>query len=144
MKSRKSTLAALAGSLTLFVLGLPFYQAFSGIPEPSYASQASYLLLVILALEVGSALFLTLLYDRWVSVKTFLKGALNGAWLCSLVAFNAVFIGAFICIDYQLDFTALTGISTATAILAYTLSTAVRGAMAGGVIGWVLGRNSLA
>lgn len=144
MKSRKSTLAALAGSLTLLVLGIPFYQFISGIPEPRYAAMASYLPLTILLLELFSALFLTLLYDRWVSVKTFVKGALNGAWLCSLVAFNAVFIGAFICIDYQLDFTALTGISTATAILAYTLSTAVRGAMAGGVIGWVLGRGTIA
>ncbi len=144
MKSRNSTLAALAGSITLVVLGIPFYQTVAGSPAPDYASVASYLPLAILVLELSSALFLTLLYDRWVSVKTFVKGALNGAWLCTLVAFNAVFICAFICIDNRLDFTAITGISTASAILVYTLSTAVRGAMAGGVIGWILGREGLA
>jgi len=87
---------------------------------------------------------ITLLYDRFVAVRTFAKGALNGAWLCSLIAFNGVFICGFIFLNTELDFTAMTGITAASAMLLYTISTGIRGAMAGGVIGWILGRDRMA
>ncbi|MFK8161427.1 MAG: hypothetical protein AB8H12_03105 [Lewinella sp.] len=138
MKNVHTPLAALAGSITLFGLGTPtFYLLTDG-----FASQkAAILLCTIFALELFSILIITLLYDRFVAVRTFAKGALNGAWLCSLIAFNGVFISGFIFLNTQLDFTAMTGITAASAMLLYTISTGIRGAMAGGVIGWMLGRD---
>lgn len=79
-----------------------------------------------------------------MAVRTFAKGALNGAWLCSLVAFNGIFICGFVFLNTHLDFTAVTGITTVSAIVIYTVSTGIRGAMAGGVIGWMLGRGQVA
>ena len=141
MKNVHTPLAALAGSLTLFGLGTPVFYLLSN----GFSSQKTVLILgAIFALEFFSILTITLLYDRFVSVRTFAKGALNGAWLCTLIAFNGVFICGFVFLNTQLDFAAMTGITTASAMLIYTVSTGIRGAMAGGVIGWMMGRDPVA
>ncbi|WP_026232196.1 hypothetical protein [Neolewinella persica] len=141
MKNVHTPLAALAGSLTLFGLGTPtFYLLTDGFSS----QKAAILLGVIFGMELFYIFTITLLYDRLITVRTFARGALNGAWLCSLIAFNGVFICGFIFLNTQLDFTAMTGITAASAILLYTVSTCIRGAMAGGVIGWMLGRDQMA
>jgi hypothetical protein len=141
MKNVHTPLAALAGSLTLFGLGTPIFYLLSD----GFSSQKTVLILAAMfALELFCVLIITLLYERFVSVRTFAKGALNGAWLCTLIAFNGVFICGFVFLNTQLDFTAMTGITSLSAMLVYTISTGIRGAMAGGVIGWMLGRDRIA
>lgn len=146
MKSSLNQTAAIAGGLILLGLGLPvfFLLGNEGCLSEANISHTITTLLVIICLEICSVIFIAHLYDRWVYVKSFAKGALNGAWLFSLFAFNGALIYAYLCVNRQLDFTSITSLTTLSVLFFYTVSSGLRGAIAGGVMGWVLGRKRLA
>ena len=144
MKTSINKMASVAGAFVLLGLGFPLFFLLgneSCLAEENI-QQTMMTLAIIVGAELCSAIFIAYLYDRWVYVKSFEKGAINGAWLFSLFAFNGALIYAFICLNYQLGFTAATGITMLSALILYTICTMFRGALAGGVMGWMLGQGN--
>jgi len=143
MKTSINKMASVAGALILLGLGFPLFFLLgneSCLVEENI-QQTILTLSIIVGAELCSAIFIAYLYDRWVYVKSFGKGAVNGTWLFSLFAFNGGLIYAFVCLNYQLGFTAATGVTMLSALILYTVCTMVRGALAGGVMGWMLGQG---
>lgn len=144
MKTSINKMATVAGAFVLLGLGFPLFFLLgneSCLAEENI-QQTIMTLAIIVGTELCSAIFIAYLYDRWAYVTSFEKGAVNGAWLFSLFAFNGALIYAFVCLNYQLGFTAATGITMLSAIILYTICTMFRGALAGGVMGWMLGQGN--
>ncbi len=75
----------------------------------------------------ASALLLALIFNKF-GAKTFMKGAINGAWICMLISIS---------MDYS--WYAMTTMYETNMILMNAVFSLVMGALLGGVIGWMLG-----
>jgi len=131
---KKVALATLAGFVTLFILGYLVYevlmkgsmaemQAAAGAcmsTEPAYAY-------IIVATLVQSLLISLVLYK--FNATTFQSGLMNSAWVVLLI-----------CLWYDIWFlTSMPWFTNNMAIMDVVMNT-VQSAIAGGVIGWVLGK----
>lgn len=134
----KVLLAALAGAVTLFLLGwllfgmllAPWYKSIS-TPEGIAAQRApeEMLLWAIFLSNLVSGLLFALIFSRWASISTFRAGAIAGGIISLLIA-----------LSLDLGFFAFMKMWTNPAFLVVDpLANAVIGAIAGGVVGWVLG-----
>ena len=80
--------------------------------------------------ELSMAALVTMIFGRWASIKTFVGGMKGGAiiGLLAVLSFDMIFYGT-------------TTLGTLTSTLVDPLIGMVRAAVAGGVIGWILGRG---
>lgn len=135
MDAKKFIMATLAGGVTLFCLGYVFYEALLGDFFKSAAGDSAALRQepIIWAIFVGEtviAAVLTMIFGRWAAIKTFVGGAKAGAILGVLLALG---------INFTL-FGTTTMMTMVAAVVVDPLISLVRLGVAGGVIGWVLGR----
>jgi len=131
---KNKILAVLGGTVALFGLGYLIYevlgyQAWNG---PSVEALASDLNLpAIIIMEVLYATFVVIIFDRWAQIKTFTTGAQAGFII-------GLFLGALPALEF---FATTTGLTDITGILTGAVTFGIRFAVAGGVIGWLLGRE---
>ncbi len=130
--SQRSILAAIAGAITLFVLGFVIYAV---VLKDFFASNGAAVVEapVYWAIALGELAFgvlLAYIFSRWASISTFAGGFQGGAVLGALIALGIGLV----------QFGALGG-PNLTAVIADTVVSAVRVGIAGGVVGMVLGRD---
>ena len=134
MDLKNTALATLAGAITLFFMGFIIFAlmgatsfVFNG-PEASQM-KSDFSIGALFLIEVFTALLITIIYQYWASIGTFMTGAKNGLWLGAL-------LGLIVMADYfsATNFTSISG------VIAYAVIHGIRTAVAGGVIGFVLGR----
>ncbi len=129
-------LSTLAGGITLFLLGGLFY---AGILAEFFAGQTTAAgtavmkdppnMLGIAVSNLALALMLAIVFYRWANISTFQTGAIAGGVITFLMALS---------FDIMMLSTAdmMTPLAAVVDIVIYT----VMGAVAGGVIGLILGR----
>lgn len=131
----KVLLAALAGAVVTFLTGWLLYGvALKGFFDAQVVESAKSvmreqpdLLHIFLGCLAWSLLF-ALLYSRWAGISTLKSGAIAGAWIGFLIALGA-------------DLFSFAGmhVTTIAAVIVDPIVNAVQSAIAGGVIGVVLG-----
>ena len=129
--------ATVAGGITFFVLGFVIYGLILDpmVMKPNMNPDASKLMIdppnwvpLVLATLV-SALLLAYIFDRWAAISTFVGGLKGGAIVYFLIA-----------LSFQLMFLAFMKMSNSyTPVIADIIGSTVLGALAGGVIGQVIG-----
>jgi hypothetical protein len=130
--SQRNVLAAVLGGITLFLLGYLFY----GVLLADYFAAngaANQPQMVLWALGLGELVFACLMayiFSAWAAISTFAGGAKGGALIGALsgLSIGLIMFGAY-------------GMMTLPAIAVDTLVSLVRGGIAGGVIGAMLGRR---
>ncbi len=137
MDVKQISAGTITGAITLFGLGFLMFELMGGGAQLFDGSAAGLrgevLKVPIFLIDVATALLVTIVYNRWAGIKTFAAGAKNGLWI-------GLLLGAIV----QLDFYACTEVSTLNSVFFYMATHAVRTAIAGGVIGWVLGKLNAA
>lgn len=133
MDVKQISAGTIAGALTTFLLGFLMFNLMGGEAQlfdgPTAGRRSEVILGAIFFIDVATALLVTIVYSRWAGIKTFAAGAKNGLWIGAL-------IGAIV----QLDFYACTEVATLTSVFFYMATHAIRMAIAGGVIGAILGK----
>jgi hypothetical protein len=133
---KNQVLAVIGGTLTLFILGYLIYVIIFGnsdfhvTPEFQKIAKEPQIATIIL-MEVIYALLMVIIFDRWAQIKTFATGAKAG-----------LIIGVLIGAASFLYWLSVTTITNTTGVLFGALTFALRFAIAGGVIGWLLGRKN--
>ena len=130
--SLRTVLAAVAGAVTLFVLGYLIYVVLLG---DFFAAHGASVLgepvfWAIFAGELAMASLVTFIFDQWASISTLAGGFKGGAIVGALVALNFGLI----------QFGAM-GAGDLTAVVADAVVSLVRVGIAGAVIGLMLGRK---
>jgi hypothetical protein len=130
--SQRTALAALAGGVTLFVLGYVCYVLLLGdfFAGQGAAGLAQPILWAIFLGELALAVLVTYVFNQWATISTFAGGFKAGAVL-----------GALLGLNYGLVQFGAMGAITLTGAAVDTVVTLVRVGIAGGVIGLVLGRK---
>ena len=133
MDTKKFLMAAFAGGVTLFVLGgLIYGMALKDFANANTAmtmpDQPVWWSMILSQLAMGG--FVAYIYGNWAKISTFAGGARAGA-----------VIGAFISVGTGFDLASL-GMMTETFAAVDVFLWAVRFAVAGGVVGHVLGMDS--
>lgn len=134
MDTKKIILATLAGGATLFALGFLIYVLAFGDATFYKAEGAAAIeknpieFWAIILMELLYGLLLTLVFSRWAGIKTFAGGLKAGAWIGFLIG---------TCIGLEIFATANWILLSGVVFNALTF--AVRFAIAGGVVGLVLG-----
>lgn len=132
---KNKILAILGGTVTLFGLGYLIYvvMGFHALNGPAIESiSASEINIpVIILMEVLYACLITLIFSKWAQIKTFSTGAQAG-----------FIIGAIIggCSTLEL-FATTSGLTNIVGVISAAITFGIRFAIAGGVIGWLLGRE---
>ncbi|HUF10507.1 MAG TPA: hypothetical protein VMO47_14400 [Rhodothermales bacterium] len=134
----KSIIAAVAGSITAFVLGYIFYGLlFRGFFAEHTGTAENYMramddlnLLAIFLGELAGAILLTIIFGSWGNIKTFAAGAKAGA-----------IFGLLLALAYGLVLYGTTNAYDLTAVMFDPIIQAVRLAIVGGVIAMLLGRG---
>ena len=133
MNLRQITIGTLVGAVALFVVGFLIYGMLGGaemIYDGSGAGlKGDYNLGIIALTDLITALLLSIIYSHWAGIKTFMTGLKNGAW-----------IGAILGLIVMLDYFSATNLVTMNGVLFYAATHAARTAIAGGLIGWAMGR----
>ncbi len=129
--SQRTVLAALAGAVTLFVLGyLTYVVLLAGFFAANGATALGQPVFWAIFLgELAFGFLLAYIFSRWAAIKTFAGGFQGGAVIGILLAlgFGLIQFGAF-------------GNITLTAVVADAVISLIRYGLAGGVVGLVLGR----
>jgi hypothetical protein len=134
---KNKILAVLGGTVALFGLGYLIYvvlgsQSVHALNGPGVeAIKGELNLPTIILMEVLYATFLTMIFSRWAQIKTFGTGLKAGLII-------GLFIGALPTLEL---FSTTTGLTDLTGVITGALTFGVRFAVAGGVIGWFLGRE---
>ena len=130
--SQRTVLAAVAGAVTLFVLGFLTYAV---LLRDFFAANATAVQTepVLWAIAVGELAFgclLAYIFSRWAGISTFTGGFQGGAIIGALMAlgFGLIQFGAI-------------GALNLTAVAAEVVISLIRYGIAGGVVGLVLGRS---
>ena len=131
---KNKILAIIGGTVALFGLGYLIYAVLGFFAQQGSAAEAVFSKLdiaPIILMEVLYAALLTLIFSKWAQIKTFATGAKAG-----------LIIGAFIgaCATLEVFARTVDVIETTGVILA-AVTFGVRFAVAGGVVGWLLGRE---
>ena len=133
MDLKSISLGTLAGFITTFFLGYLIFGVLGGVEQvhgdDPAGLRAAPLMGAITLVEIATALLITLIYHQWAGIKTFATGAKNGLW-----------IGLLLGLISQADFFAMTTTTSESGVLFYAVAHAIRTAITGGVIGWVLGK----
>ncbi len=130
----KVLIAGVLGGLTLFLIGYLVYGillADSMEGAPCMRSQDDLNILMIGVGNLFSGFLLAYIFSRWATISTFSGGAMAGAVIGFLMsaAYDFIMYGTTTCMD---------GV---TSILMDVGMTTVMTAIAGGVVGWWLGRK---
>ena len=131
---KNKILAILGGTVALFGLGYLIYVilGYNALNGPGVESIIGELNLpAIILMEVLYATLLTIIFSRWAQIKTFITGAQAGFII-------GLFLGALPTLEL---FSTTTGLTDLTGVLTAAVTFGVRFAVAGGVIGWLLGRD---
>ena len=123
---KNKVLAILGGTVALFGLGYLIYAVlpfnFVTVENPNFP--------VIILMNVLYATFVTIIFSRWAQIKTFATGAQAG-----------LIIGAFIGCCSALWLLGISDLVDFKSVISATITVGIRFAVAGGVIGWFLGRD---
>lgn len=135
MNIQKTIFGTIAGFVGLFGLGYLIYIVLlSGMNASIATADAEGVMREyfpgIIAFEVLFALLVTMIFQKWAGIKTFNGGLKAGAWIGLLIG---------LCVSLWMYST--TTLVTGDIIWWYALTFAIRFAVAGGLIGWVLGRE---
>lgn len=136
MDIKKLTLAAVAGGITMFILGGLFYEVLlkgffmDAAGQAAGAYRAEPIIWAIILGELSFATLVAYIFQRWATIKTFMGGLKGGA-----------VIGLLIGLGINLVFYGTTTLMEGAAVIVDPLITVIRLALAGGVIGWLLGRE---
>ena len=134
MNLQKTILATLAGLVGLFGLGVVIYLLI--MPNPPVLNEGVDMSMIreyipgIVIMEILFSLLVVLIFGRWASIKTFNTGMKAGAVIGLLLG---------LCVGLWLFSTM--NLYNANIIWWHGLTFAIRFAVAGGLIGWVLGRE---
>lgn len=130
--SLRTVLAAVAGAVTLFVLGFLTYVILLGDFFAAHGSAVvdEPVLGAIFVAELAMAILLTYIFDQWASISTFAGGFKGGA-----------IVGVLVGLNYGLIQYGAAGTMDLTAVAADAVVTLVRAGLAGGVVGLMLGRK---
>ena len=131
---KNNVLAVLGGTVALFGLGYLIYVVlgYHALNGPGVeAIVADLNLPTIILMEVLYATLITLIFSKWAQIKTFGTGAQAGLII-------GLFLGALPTLEI---FSTTTGLTDITGIVIGAVTFGVRFAVAGGVIGWMLGRE---
>ena len=127
--------AALAGGAALFLFGFVMYDVILGtymkgemIPYPGLMNEAPNFATLILA-NIVWAMLVSLIFDRWATISTFVGGLIGGAMITFFMGLyfdlmNVSFMNLF---------------NSFTPVVVDVIAFTVIGALAGGVVGAVLG-----
>jgi hypothetical protein len=126
---KNKVLAIIGGTVALFGLGYLIYCIFQLRGHTEVACESMNVSAIIL-MEVLYATFLVVIFGRWAQIKTFAAGAQAG-----------FVIGAFVGVCAQLELFATSDVTTINGILLTLVTFGVRFAVAGGIVGWLLGRD---
>ncbi|HMQ46766.1 MAG TPA: hypothetical protein PKA00_04685 [Saprospiraceae bacterium] len=136
MSANKLLVATLAGGVTFFLLGwlvwgmlLADYMAKNAGSATGVAKEPMVMWAIALS-NLLSGLLLAVIFGRWAGIKTFMTGAKAGAVL-----------GLLLGLSYDLLLFGTSNVTTMNALVVDVLANVVVTAVAGGVVGWVLGRN---
>jgi hypothetical protein len=130
---KNKILAIIGGTVALFGLGYLIYvvMGFHALTGESVADIFTKLdLPVIILMEVLYATLIVIVFSRWAQIKTFTTGAQAG-----------LIIGAFIGGCQTLEVFATSDLTDLSGVIIGAVTFGVRFAVAGGVIGWLLGRD---
>jgi len=133
---KNKILAVLGGTVALFGLGYLIYviggfHAQNGADATNVFDFDTLSIAPIILMEVLYATLMMLIYSRWAQIKTFSTGAQTG-----------LIIGVFIGVCAILEVFALTtDVVEITGVIIAGVTFGVRFAVAGGVIGWFLGKE---
>ncbi len=139
MNPKNLLLGTLVGAICFFLLGFVFYALLLADFFTNNAGAAQNVakenpdLLLLFISHLLQALLLTIIFDRWAGIKTFLTGAKAGA-----------VIGLLMGLSYGLIMLATTHITTMKAVWVDCILSAVIMGIGGGVIGLLLGKLSKA
>ena len=134
MDTKNFLLASLADGIVFFVSGFLFYGVLlrdfmvAGSAEGAMKETPDFVPLILSQLIFGA--FLTMVLRRWPGAATLAQGAKAGASL-----------GVLLGLGFSLVQYATMNVMTATLIPVEAVVGAIRGALAGGAIGAVLGRG---
>ena len=131
---KNNVLAILGGTVALFGLGYLIYvvlgyHAMNGPGVEAIAAELN--LPTIILMEVLYATLITMIFSKWAQIKTFTTGAKAGLII-------GLFLGALPTLEI---FSTTTGLTDITGVVIGAVTFGVRFAVAGGVIGWMLGRE---
>jgi hypothetical protein len=134
MDITKFILASLIGGVVLFLLGGLFYAVlfmdyFNAVAAPG-VYKAEPVMWSILIGELFAGAFLSLIFTRWASIKTFVTGLKNGA-----------LIGIILGLGMGFTFYGAANMYDIPSMLFDAVLGAIRFGIAGGFIGWFLGRK---
>ena len=132
---KKYLFGSVAGGATLLITGFIIYIIiFQDSPTFIYGEGADactreLIFPVIALMELFYGLLLTMIFSKWASISTFKGGLSAGGW-----------IGVLIGLTFGMWMFATTTLINAGGIAYYAITIGVRFALAGGVVGWVLGK----
>lgn len=137
MDAKKFALGTVAGGVTYFLLGwliygvvlVKFMDANMGSATGVMKETPDFLWLIIGNLAWGA--LLTWIFLRWAGIKTFGAGAQAG-----------LVLGLIMALAYDSMMYGTTNVMNMTGMLADVVVTTVMSAVAGGVVGWVLGMGA--
>ncbi|MEZ4830139.1 MAG: DUF1761 family protein [Bacteroidia bacterium] len=134
MDLKNFSLATLAGAVVIFFLAFLFYEPILGSFFEAHGSNPNMrempiMILLVVASITWAGLY-TLVFTRWANISTFMGGLKAGAILGGLAGLSIDL--EYYALNSNVDF-----ISTIVDVLVWV----VRFGVAGGVIGWVLGRG---
>jgi hypothetical protein len=130
---KNKILAIISGTVALFGLGYLIYvvlgfHALTGESVPEVFTKLD--LPIIILMEVLYATLIVIIFSRWAQIKTFVTGAQAG-----------LIIGAFIGGCQTLETLATSDLTDLSGVITGAVTFGIRFAVAGGVIGWLLGRD---
>ena len=134
MNSKNLILGTIAGAFTFFIVGFliygllltNFFTENMGSATGVMKDPPNFLILILG--ELASGFLFTYIFSHWAGIKTFATGAKAGA-----------LIGFLMGLSFNLINLATANIHTLNTAIVDSLVQLVMGALAGGVIGWVLG-----
>lgn len=135
MNAKQIGLATLAGTVAMFfggwlIWGMAlhnFQQSHTQVYEGLQPEMPNMPLMVLSM--VAFALLYSIIFDRWAGIKTFATGAKAGALIATLIG-----------LGHDLMWVASANLIDGTVVGTNVIANLVWGALAGGVIGWVLGK----
>jgi len=132
---KNNVLAVLGGTVALFGLGYLIYvvlgyHAMNGSGVEAIAAAEPNLPMIIL-MEVLYATLITMIFSKWAQIKTFSTGAKAGLII-------GLFLGALPTLEL---FATTNDLTDLTGVVIGAVTFGIRFAVAGGVIGWFLGKE---
>ena len=134
MDTTKFILASLIGGVVLFLLGGLFYAVlfadyFNSVAAPGVYKLEPTMWAIFIG-ELFSGTLLGLIFTRWAAIKTFATGLKNGA-----------IIGLILGLAIGFTFYGAANMYDIPSMLLDAVLGAIRFGIAGGVVGWFLGRK---